>query len=630
MFRWLGGLLALALILSHEALRAGEPKPASASAEQLIPNFHLKDFQGKEYALDDFREQPIVVVAFLGVECPLAKLYGPRLNELATHYGSKGVAVLGIDSNSQDSLSEMACYARTHQITFPLLKDPTGAVAQRLGATRTPEVFVLDQRRAVRYHGRIDDQYARGSTRPEARQSDLRQSLDELLAGKAVSQPSTEPQGCLIGARRKIDEKSAVTYTGQIAALLKKRCVECHQSGQIAPFSLTDYEEVVGWADMIGEVVEEERMPPWHANPKIGRFAGDRRLSAEEKKLIKTWVAAGAPRGKGQVVDESKSLAKADSAAAANEHQDATPEWGLARAPDAVFPMCNRPFKVAAQGLIDYKFYKVETHFKEDRWVSAAELLPGNRAVVHHAMVQVYSGSHLEAILDGSTEGYLAAYVPGMRPSPFPNRMAKRIPAGATLVFQMHYVANGSEQQDISRLGLIFVDPSQVDYEIRTSSVITPKMVIPARAANFRITADSIPAPRECRLMCLMPHMHARGVAFNYELILPTGKTETLLDIPHYDHNWQTAYRLVEPRVLPVGSRLRCNAVYDNSENNPNNPDPQRDVRWGLQAKDEMMVGYFDIAVSRNVMTVNPVQQQAAPAAIRGHLGNGGQGGRGR
>ena len=227
----------------------------------------------------------------------MAKLYSTRLQKLFIEYESRGVMFLGINSNLQDSITEIEAFTSKHKITFPMLKDVGNEVAIQMQASRTPEVFVLGRSRTVEYHGRIDDQYGIGYVRDQPTRKDLEIALNELLAGKSVSMPTVESVGCVIGRIRKPVENANVTYSNQIASLFQRRCVECHRPGQIAPFALTDYSEVAGWAEMIAEVVEENRMPPWHADPKVGHFANDRHLTDEEKSLIYRWVEDGAPEG---------------------------------------------------------------------------------------------------------------------------------------------------------------------------------------------------------------------------------------------------------------------------------------------------------------------------------------------
>jgi peroxiredoxin len=585
-----GSLALFFVILLSCGLRPIEAQEAKLVAptaiEHPVAEFTLRDFGGKPFALADAKQSKCVVVAFLGAECPLAKLYAPRLQSLADDYRSRGVTILGIDSNAQDSIAELAAYARQHKIDFPLLKDPGAIVADQFGARRTPEVFVLDQQRIVRYHGRIDDQYGIGFMRPKPKRQDLRIALDELLAGTAVSQPITEPSGCVIGRPVKPEKNSPVTFSNQISRIFNQHCVECHRPGEIGPFALTDYKEVAGWAATIAEVVAAGRMPPWHANPKYGKFADDRSLSSDEKRLIAEWVAAGAPEGSREQLPESRKFLASG--------------WQLSREPDAIIPMSSAPFTVPAEGLLDYQFFTVDPGYREDKWFVAAEIMPGNRSVVHHLSVFAFVKDELEALLDGTSDGYLVAYVPGMRAKSYPEGMAKRIPAGSKLVFQVHYTPNGSEQLDCSKLGLLFVDPGSVQYEVLTGSVIQRTLVIPPRVAHYRVSGKSVRSPRESYLLSMMPHMHLRGASFNYEILYPNGKIATLLDVPSYDSNWQTSYRLLEPLALPAGSRLRGSASFDNSEDNLNNPDPSKTVRWGLQSRDEMMVGYFDIAVRQH------------------------------
>jgi peroxiredoxin/mono/diheme cytochrome c family protein len=558
--------------------------PAATAAEAPIRDFSLADYHGKPYALADFQEKPILVVAFVGAECPLAKLYGPRLAELEKDYGPKGVGFVGIDANSQDGVTQIAAFARQHNVTFPILKDLNNLATDRFGARRTPEVFVLDAKRIVRYHGRIDDQYAIGVQRDKPHDHDLARALDELLAGKPVSKPTTEVTGCLIGRTKQPAADSPATFAKDIAPIFNNRCVECHRAGEIGPFSLNDYTTAAGWADMIAEVVEDGRMPPWHADPKFGHFANDRRLTADEKKLIRTWVDSGAPSGDLTALPPQPTF---------------TDGWQLPKLPDKIVTMRGSPYNVPAEGAVRYQYFIAPSGFAEDKWLSAVEVRPGNRAVVHHILVFARQIGDKGDPDGGGTRGFLASYVPGLRPQPYPAGMAKRVPAGSILIFQVHYTPNGSKQTDLSRIGFVFADPKTLTHEVRTTSAVQRQIGIPPGMADYAIEATSRPATDGSLLLGYMPHMHLRGKAFSYEAVYPDGKKEMLLDVPHYDFNWQTAYRLSDPLKLPAGTKVHAVAHYDNSADNPNNPDPEKRVRWGEQTWDEMMIGYFDVAVPR-------------------------------
>lgn len=560
---------------------------AQADATEIgaeVADFTLQDYRGREVRLSDYSEQQAVVLVFLGTECPLAKLYGHRLSQLDQQYADEQVAILGINSNSQDSITEIAAYARRHGIEFPVLKDVGNRVADATGAERTPEAFVLDQQRRIQYRGRIDDQYGIGYVREAANRQDLKAAVDAVLAGKPVEQPRTEAVGCLIGRAREPDPAAEVTYSDQIARILQRRCVECHREGEIAPFALVDYDEVSGWAEQIEEVVVEGRMPPWHADAQPGEFENDRSLSGEEVAQIRAWVAAGAPEGDPAQLPPPRQW---------------TEGWQLPREPDFIAPITEEPFVVPADGSIEYKYFTIDPGFTEDQWVSAVEIQPGNRQVVHHVLMFAGEGRDAVQRFRGGALGYDAGYVPGQRAEPYPEGMARRIPAGSKLIFQVHYTPIGTPATDQTRVGMLMVDPSEVRQEIRTFAAVAPHLNIPPHEADYSISATSRPLKHDAKLLMLAPHMHYRGTAFHYEAHFPDGTRRELLDVPRYDFNWQTAYRLSEHLELPAGTTIHCTAVYDNSSENLSNPDPEQRVRWGEQTWDEMMIGYFDYAVPK-------------------------------
>lgn len=564
-----------------------------------IDHFTLQDFYGKEHSLSDYSDAKLVVVAFVGTECPLAKLYAPRLEAMSEEFGKQGVEFLCVNSNRQDSITEIASYARKHNLTFPILKDVSNEVAEQFGATRTPEIFVLDQNRKVRYHGRIDAQYGFGYgvgyAKPKLDRRDLGVAIEELLAGKEVSVASTEVRGCLIGKARQADANANVTYSDQIARIMQQRCVECHREGQIAPFALRDYGEVAGWGEMIAEVVEDQRMPPWHANPDHGVFANENLLSQEEKDLINTWVDAGCPEGNREDLPEPREFAE---------------NWFMPEQPDLVLNMRDEPFDVPAEGVVDYQNFVVDPGFTEDKWIKMAECMPGNRKVVHHIVVfvlppQPAAGQTAKRGKNRNSRGgvdptqgfnLLEGYAPGTRPMIYPNGMAKKIPAGAKLVFQLHYTPCGSPQTDISKMGLLFVDDDEeITHEVSTTNTGTTDFLIPAGDDNYRVDAKKI-LDRDTLMLSYYPHMHLRGKAMKYAVTYPDGKQETLVDVPQYDFNWQVYYILAEPKMLPQGTEMHVTSYYDNSEKNLANPNPTEDIDYGPQTFDEMMFGWYTAA----------------------------------
>ena len=565
---------------------AGEPSNRDALGTQ-IDDFTLRDFRGKAFRLSDHAEAKAVVIAVLGCECPLAKLYAPRLAELAAEYEPQGVRFVAIDANVQDAVTEMAHYAKVHGIKFPLLKDVGNRLADQLRAERTPEVFLLDAQRIVQYVGRVDDQYEIGIARTEPDERFLADAIDAVIAGAAVDVPWTRSVGCHIGRVRDQQPDAQVTYARQVSRILQKRCVECHREGEIAPFALTTYDEVFGWAEMIDEVVHQNRMPPWSADPDFGKFSNDCRMTDDEKRLIREWMLAGAPLGNETELPPPREFTRG---------------WHIPT-PDAVIRMADQPYRVPAEGEVEYQYFVVDPGFTEDKWVRAAECRPGNRAVVHHILVFVQPPGEEQRFRGGTVDSdWLAATAPGAPPMNLPDGYAKFIPAGAKLIFQMHYTPNGSPQTDVSSVGLVFADPDTVKKEVGTWRAINTDFVIPPGEANHVVRAWHT-FNRDTLLLALFPHMHLRGKSFRYVARFPSGREETLLWVPRYDFNWQNSYIFASPKRLPAGTRLICTATFDNSSDNPANPDPAQAVRWGDQTWEEMMIGYYSMVLADQDLT---------------------------
>jgi peroxiredoxin len=575
--RYLAAAVVSYLAVGGIVQAGGDIGPSSALGRKA-ENFTLNDFYGKSHSLAESKDKKLVVLAFIGTECPVAKAYGERLGELAKNYADKGVQFFGVSSNRQDTITELSAFARVHHLEFPILKDLNNKLADQLGAQRTPEIFVLDGDRSVRYHGRIDNQYGVGYAKKTASEPFLKDALDELLAGKTVSKAETATVGCFIGRVHAADPGSAVTYSNQVVRILNKRCLACHRAGEAAPFAMTNYAEVSGWADAIAEVVRQRRMPPWHASPKFGHFANDRSMPEEEKDVLYQWAAAGAPEGDAKNLPPTPTFVEG---------------WGLPKAPDKIFKMAAKPYHVPATGVVEYQYFRVDPGFKEDKWITAIEARPSNRGVVHHIIV--FAGP--KGGRDEARRQFLVGYAPGAMPLVLPPGMAKHIPAGSELLFQLHYTPNGKPGDDISECGIVFGDPKDVKHLVRTVEAINTGFEIPAGAENFEVDADSFAMPMDAQLLQLFPHMHFRGKSFTYEAVYPDGRKEMLLDVPRYDFGWQLTYELSNMLAMPKGTKMHCVAHFDNSENNLNNPDPKSAVRWGDQTWEEMMIGFYDVAI---------------------------------
>ena len=565
-------------------------------ASAQVESFNLSSLDGGKLVVEPIEETELTVLLFTGVECPLAKLYAPRVAALAQKY-SKSARFFGISSNQQDSAEEFKQFIADHKIEFPCGKDFNNVVADQFKVKRTPEVIVLDKDFKIRYRGRIDDQYSPGITRNKVSRQDLKIAIDELLAGKPVSQPETSPEGCLLGRIKQPVKTPTVTYANQVSRIFQANCNQCHRSGEIGPFVLDDFEEAVGWGDMIVEVIDNGRMPPWHADPNHGSFLNDRRMSEEDKDLVRQWVAEGAPFG---------------DAADLPEKQTYTQGWRLPRQPDLVLPMQQRPFTVPADGSVDYQYFVVDPKFTEDKWVSAVEVIPGNRSVVHHSIVFIRppNGEKLPDI------GWLGAYVPGQQSIGFSDSRARFIPAGSKFVFQQHYTPNGSEQTDLTKVGLIFANENEVTEELQTFMAIDQDFEIKPNDPNHVVHVRLKKIPKNGKLLSISPHMHFRGKSFTAKLKSKSdGNKDIILSVPEYDFNWQHIYQLSEPLPLSDVASITADIAFDNSSDNPFNPDPKKYVTWGDQTWEEMAIGFFDVSVPRDPNTKKKDETSAAKKA---------------
>ncbi|MEW6125714.1 MAG: thiol-disulfide isomerase [Acidobacteriota bacterium] len=382
--------------------------------------------------------------------------------------------------------------------------------------------------------------------------------------------------GCamIIASTGNADTKNTkpLTFTKDIAPIFYSKCAECHRPGEIAPFSLMTYKETRPWGRSIREKVAEGAMPPWHADPAHGAFSNDRRLSKQEKETIINWVDTGMKEGNAKELPPAPQF---------------TAGWNIGT-PDVV--LTAREFEVPANGTVNYQYFIVPTNFKEDKWVQAAEVRPGNRAVVHHVIAFVVEPGQLRAAFARDGILGLVGYAPGEGEVSLPDGEAKLVKANSMLVLQMHYTTNGTAQKDKTSIGLIFAKkPVQ---KIRMGgAALNSRFVIPAGADSYEVTSR-FRFKEDAHITDLMPHMHLRGKDFLYRLVLPDGTTKILLSVPRYDFNWQTRYEFAQPVAAPKGSRIECVAHFDNSTKNKWNPDATKEVRWGQQTWEEMMIGF--------------------------------------
>jgi len=549
----------------------------SAEVPDSFGDLRFKTLDGQSISLGE--SKGITVVAFLGNECPVARSYAARLETLSKEYLAKGVRIVGVNSNPHDSEAELQRFTKELSLSFDWIKDSDQAIARRFGATRTAEVVVLDAMHRIAYRGRVDDQFSPGVKRSAPSRPDLQMAIDELIANKSVSVSSTPPVGCLITFQKPATQDTSITFCKTIAPILYENCLECHRTGEIGPFDISNYDEVVGWAEMIVEVIDQKRMPPWHADPSHSSFKNSRQMPPNSIATIREWLAAGMPFG------DAKDLPIKPPVVAG---------WRLPKEPDQIVVMRPQPYPVPANGSVDYQYFVVDPGIKEDKWISAAQVIPGCPEVVHHAIVFIRppDGENFTGI------GWLTAYVPGQRAMEFPAGFARRVPAGSKFVFQMHYTPNGKEQLDQSRIGLNFIDEASVTNEVFTLAGIDQEFEIPPGATKHAVKAIVQRLPKDGILLAAMPHMHLRGKSFQIQT-RNADLESIILDVPHYDFNWQHTYEWSQPIALSGIDQLSFTATFDNSTENPFNPDPKEYVMWGDQTWEEMAVAFFEVAKPR-------------------------------
>ncbi len=424
-----------------------------------------------------------------------------------------------------------------------------------------------------------------------------RSSFNWLFVGVAVLVSTAGLSGTAAAGA----EADTPTFTEDVAPILYENCVTCHRAGEVAPMSLVTYQETRPWGRSIKNKVMSGEMPPWHADPSVGRFLNERRLTDDERDTIVQWVDAGAPEGDRDKLPPAPTFAEG---------------WQIGT-PDLIVEM-TEAFEVPAEGEVAYQYFTAPTNFTEDKWVQAVEVRAGAPSAVHHILAYARApgaerrppafnlipvGERAEAAVRareararetgrparpaGAGPGTLiGTMAPGTNPIVFEPKSAMRVPKGTQVVFQVHYTATGEPTSDRSSIGMVFTDEPP-EQEVRFGQFLNPYFEIPAGEANQRVDA-LVEFTEDTEIYALFPHTHLRGKRWEYELVHPDGRREPVLSVPGYDFNWQIYYQFEEPLMVPKGTRLEASAWYDNSAANKANPDPTIPVRWGEQTWEEM------------------------------------------
>lgn len=558
-------------VLALLALACGDPIP---SVGTRIAPFTFVDTRWLSRSLEDFGAVKATVIVFTTVDCPLARRELPHLAEIETRWRSRGVAFLGVDVGDGDALVEVAANAVEAGVEFPFARDFDRSVRRALGPTRSPEVCVLDAGRTLRYRGRVGSAERLGSPSADIHAGgELEAALADIVADRAVFRATTPLEGCKLNPLvERAPSSLRPEFDELVRPILAEHCVSCHTSGGSGPFEL-DTQRGASWrAAMIAEVVEQGRMPPWHASERYGEFENERRLTDAERRVLLAW-AEHAP-------DES-------AAAIADEPPTPPPVAAVWRigTPDLV--LASERIELPASGSLPYRYVVLPHVFARDTWIERIEIRPTNPRVLHHANLAFYTVGG-----DIRSANFLTGQVPGGDPLDLGAGTAARIPAGSLLGLQIHHVPIGVATEDVIEVGLRFprtvVERRMRHFEVADTRFAIPPFA-PAHPVSARETFDV-----DAIGIGMFVHMHLRGRDMRFDAHWPDGSSETLLLVPNYDFNWQMAYRWKPlAQVFPKGTVVECLAHFDNSRFNPWNPDPGRRVTFGQETTDEMMYGFL-------------------------------------
>ena len=555
---------------------------------QLVPDTAFRTIDGVAASLRHPPGRLGTVFITRDIECPVSQRYLPRIVEMARTYRAQGFEFILLDITPH---SRSAAKAAGSLPGVRTIVDDRKVLATTLGSITTAEAFVVDSHGSLRYRGAIDDQYGISFQRAGITSPWLRTALDNAIRGEEPQVRVTMPHGCPISpASIPKSAREPVTYHNRVSRIIQSRCQVCHRVGGLGPMPLENFRQVHERRDVIAAMVGAGRMPPWFARRDVGEWANDRSLSEQEKSDLLGWIKAGGPEG-----DPAEAPLPRHFAAG----------WNIGK-PDAILPI-PAPFKVPAQGTVAYQNFYIKTNFPGDRWVTAIEIKPTQPKVVHHALVYVEEpgrkpltpeefarikpGDKVRALPADGVRGFFGATVPGSIGITFPDGMGKRIPKGAWLKLEIHYQPNGTELIDRTQVGFRFSKtPLQ---EVQSLSAFNTALDIPPNAKRYELRA-TYKFQDGGQLLSLFPHMHLRGSAFRFELKPANGPARTLLDVPRFDFGWQSYYQFKDPVTVDPGDELIATGWYDNSRENPWNPDPTQRVHWGLNTTDEMMIGYFD------------------------------------
>jgi len=569
-------VLSLASSLAPAAVNSS-PQPAvnqSESRPKQVGDFALLDHQGAFHQLSRYGYTKALAILSYDSACASDRDALASFDQLRKSFADKDVAFLVMNSSADQSRDSIRRVAADAKIELPILMDHAQLVAESLGIQKTGSVTILDPKDSqLLYEGPAGDQAGR--------------VLDAKLAGQSLETVMMLVQGCAIEfPAKKAQAANVPDYVKDIVPIVENNCVSCHHEGGIGPWAMSSYMMIKGFSPMIREVLLTKRMPPMQVDPDVNHFSNARYISDRDLQTLVHWIDAGSPRGNGQV-DPLE-----------NQRHGKRTDWQLGQ-PD--FIVTAPTHQIPATGVLDYINDTVELSFDEDKWVKAVQFIPGDPRVLHHLL------TYVTGPLDGAPAGeaatvatathFLEGYAPGkVEAMTFPKDTGVFIPKGHKLSMQFHYTTNGVATTDTTILGLYFYDKPP-KYEYLNIPVAGP-FKIPPYARDYRAAAQHV-FKDDVVVYGLRAHMHFRGHDMKFTADLPDGTHKELLNVPNYSYAWQPTYQLDEPVTLPAGTKVHVTGSFDNSIYNPANPDPSKELGFGLQSWDEMFIGYWSYTAAK-------------------------------
>ncbi len=552
----------------------------SAEPGVSIDNFSLIDHQGKFHRLFDYADSRGVVIYSHGVGCPIVRHNLVSLKKIRDEYNKKGFTFFLLNMNPQDDRETILEEAEEFKIDIPILHDESQLIGEMLKFTRTAEALLIrTDNWTISYRGPLDDRLDYEAQKAVAKQEFLVQALEAELTGKEISLDSVPVvKGCLINKNDVLASRERkISYVNDVVPILRTRCIPCHRKNGIAPWAMSSHRRVKGWSPMMREVILIKRMPPWHADPEFGEFSNDRSLSVSEMRTLVHWIDGGAVKD-----GEEDPLAN---------QPKSSEEWQLGK-PDLVLTLPTQ--KIPATGALKYIYVGVDNPLDKDVWVRGADIQPSNRKVMHHALTLLKYPKDIrnqQPEWDGGGNGFFSVYVPGYNSPLFPGESGQWLPKGGRFVFQLHYTPIGVATTDTPQMALYFHD-KKPEEELKIMSAVNYDFFIPPYAEDHPVEA-SYEFDKDVFVYSFLPHMHFRGKTMKFTALYSDGSQKVLLSVPNYQFNWQTPYRFEKRTYLPAGTKILCSGSFDNSDKNPQNPDPAKEVDWGDQSWDEMFIGYI-------------------------------------